>query len=487
MPHWQRLTVIGDVVISSLTIIGASYLLLSLFKKGTGKLRVRLLVGMVVSDLSLGLMLIVPSIMWLTGFRFQTGSAGCNIHGFFLTIILFTQNMWTILIAVGTTLLLKYPLSSATTLFERWSFLSWPFVITVSVIQSGGWWAGYGWVSQGNICYYASHPLKDNLDARDLIQFIPRATVFVIIVTAYTRLYSFLRRPDTIQLSTHFASGQRQVDVDPPPGPARGHLRRNKNGIGSPMNPDAPWEQMEFVHIGRTKLTQSINDEAASPSHPPSVDFGEAHKAVAHPSTSQAPISYSHQPSAPPSTVMLGDELLPSPSRDMSITSTLDGSREGEGLISSVHSMTDAQDQYSLGDISRSPGMEHANREGEEDGEGLPGQTMAEFFNDCQVTTVGTVNGEKPERGNKPLMSASAYFNRQASLLMLYFPLAYMLVFSMSLVRLVYDMVHKESSPLLGLLSAWMVLSVGLIDALVYGLAELIVRKRIRRKMGDRI
>jgi len=38
----------------------------------------------------------------------------------------------------------------------------------------------------------------------------------------------------------------------------------------------------------------------------------------------------------------------------------------------------------------------------------------------------------------------------------------------MSLVRLTYDMVHRTPNPILGLMSAWGVLSIGLIDALVY-------------------
>lgn len=62
-----------------------------------------------------------------------------------------------------------------------------------------------------------------------------------------------------------------------------------------------------------------------------------------------------------------------------------------------------------------------------------------------------------------------------------------MFVFSISLVRLVYDMVHGMTNPALSLVSAWMVLSVGLIDAVVYGLAEYLVRRRVRRKMPDRI
>lgn len=43
-----------------------------------------------------------------------------------------------------------------------------------------------------------------------------------------------------------------------------------------------------------------------------------------------------------------------------------------------------------------------------------------------------------------------------------------MLVFSVSLVRLIYDMIHKDVNPALQIVSAWMVLSVGLIDAIVY-------------------
>jgi hypothetical protein len=43
-----------------------------------------------------------------------------------------------------------------------------------------------------------------------------------------------------------------------------------------------------------------------------------------------------------------------------------------------------------------------------------------------------------------------------------------MLVFSVSLIRLVYDMIHKDANPVLQIASAWMVLSVGLIDAIVY-------------------
>lgn len=45
---------VGQTVITSLTIIGASYLLYALWTQGRGKLRVRLLLGMIFGDLLLG-------------------------------------------------------------------------------------------------------------------------------------------------------------------------------------------------------------------------------------------------------------------------------------------------------------------------------------------------------------------------------------------------------------------------------------------------
>lgn len=84
-----------------------------------------------------------------------------------------------------------------------------------------------------------------------------------------------------------------------------------------------------------------------------------------------------------------------------------------------------------------------------------------------------------------PRRSAASYFNRQAALLMLYFPLAYLVVFAFSLVRLIYDMATYKPSAALSALSLWFVLSAGLMDALVYGIAEYNVKRRVRRKMPE--
>lgn len=45
---------VGQTVITALTIISATYLLFALWRQGRGKLRVRLLMGMIFGDLLLG-------------------------------------------------------------------------------------------------------------------------------------------------------------------------------------------------------------------------------------------------------------------------------------------------------------------------------------------------------------------------------------------------------------------------------------------------
>ena len=52
--EWTDINAIGGLVISALTLIAAVYLWLSLWRQGRGKLRVRLLLGMVISDVLLG-------------------------------------------------------------------------------------------------------------------------------------------------------------------------------------------------------------------------------------------------------------------------------------------------------------------------------------------------------------------------------------------------------------------------------------------------
>ncbi|WVQ94498.1 hypothetical protein IAU59_001577 [Kwoniella sp. CBS 9459] len=539
----------GASVISGLTLIAASYLFYSLVKQGRGKLRVRLLLGMVVSDLAIGLVAMPPEIMYLAGAGLKTGTRSCDAIGFLLTAVLFSQHLWTLAIAVATFLLLIYPLSPATSFIERYSWVSVPLIWGISILHSGIWHATVGWTSSGILCYYGTQ--GTGLD-RDLMQFIPRAFVFVTICILYTRLFRFLRRPDTIQLSTQFMAGT-QTDPNGERGFGQGlHSqpqapksksflarlgRAGSAGHKEPVNPDAPWEALEFVQIGGINPLMShtspqlnalgvaeftpnvpngillasrpVSPELISPMQEVKDPFSSATGTVAGSSRTRKP-SVSSDASGPSSQRPSATDTLVTPELNyqVEVPSSIDSTTrlvtpDTIPTIQRQHVLSPVLSQGSKLDLegnslSSRTGVEDAGEgddEFDQEGQGGPrrasGQTLKEFFQEYQVTGLDELQGRERGSGSAsrglPQMSAAAYFNRQASLLMLYFPLAYMVVFSVSLVRLVYDMVHGSPNSVLSIMSSWFVLSVGLIDGLVYGIAELMVKAKVRRKMPEHI
>ncbi|WVW79957.1 hypothetical protein I302_101930 [Kwoniella bestiolae CBS 10118] len=564
----------GASIISGLTLLAASYLLVSLIKQGRGKLRVRLLIGMVVSDIILGLVALPPEIMFLAGKSPRSGSPSCDALAFLLTSVLFSQHLWTLAIAFATYLLLTHPLSSLTSAFERYSWAVAPLIWTISIAHSAIWHGTVGWVNTGSLCYYGT--MERGLD-RDLIQFIPRAIVFVVIIVLYSRLFRFLRRPDTIQLSTQFMAGT-QPDMsathgenqNSPGGQVNGNGERNGSGSGTgsklfrpimklgrgsstkdPVNPDAPWEALEFVTVGGAyggRLTNNtpihtstieftptvpsgillasrpVSPELISPGHEikdPFVSAPNTANPSRYPSTSSEASGPSSSSKKSDTYTVVTPELNYQPDPPGSIDSTTKlvtpDTLSQIPTIQRHHVLSPVLSQGSKADLDldltddnlgvyneanttlpngrRRSSLVEFDDGAASDGEDRrpSGQTLKEFFQEYQVDDPNSTNldngvkrgSASGSRGGPPQISASAYFNRQASLLMLYFPLAYMLVFSVSLVRLVYDMVHGQPTPVLSIMSSWLVLSVGLIDGAVYGIAELMVKAKVRRKMPE--
>ncbi|WVQ73830.1 hypothetical protein IAR50_003411 [Cryptococcus sp. DSM 104548] len=526
MVYYPAINAWGGTVISAITLISASWLLFLLWKQGTGKLRVRLLMGMIISDLAIGLAILPPDIMFLVNRKIATGTAGCNALGFLLVTVLFTQHLWTLAIAIATFLLLRHPLSRLTMQVERYSWLIAPGIWGLSILHAGVWYAKIGFVNTGTLCYYGTKSHSADLD-RNLCQFLPRALVFAFILILYSRLFTFLRRPDTIQLSSATGSRVDHHEADKTPADRRlSHVLRplarikrlSSFGLDSShihqtkeVNPDAPWEALEFIQVGNhNPLTMD-----APPQSPPprSMSYNdglpylsyEAGGASRPASVLSSPTSQLRDPfagiSSNPSASRLGSLSSESTAVTTSEPFTAELLYNGGRRRSSASSVkfptpptlksTALSPIISLGRCESNILEEDVDSEGKiSKGEEVEivedGQTMQEFFADNQALGLeeGRLGSLSAPGGQR---SAASYFNRQASLLMLYFPIAYMLVFSASLYRLIYNMVKGEASPVLGIISNWMVLSVGVIDAVVYGIAEFMVKRRVRRKMPDHI
>ena len=57
MTNWGKINAVGSSAISGSTVIAGLYLFFCLIRQGTGKLRTRLLLGMVTSDVLIGLVM----------------------------------------------------------------------------------------------------------------------------------------------------------------------------------------------------------------------------------------------------------------------------------------------------------------------------------------------------------------------------------------------------------------------------------------------
>lgn len=198
--------------------------------------RTRIVQGLVLSDFLLGFFALISSSAYLAGNPFQHGSNTCSAWGFFLVATLWSEHLWTLVLAFSTYMILIYPLHAVTRALEKswqWAYLAiWTIAFGVAVIG----YELYGFYPTGGICYYGNNAGLYS----ELVQFVPRAFVFCAIVFFYAKLYVFLNRPDRIKASfsssgrnnstsynydaTGVASnGSSVVEVAASPGRKRGH------------------------------------------------------------------------------------------------------------------------------------------------------------------------------------------------------------------------------------------------------------------------
>lgn len=308
-------------------------------------------------------------------------------------------------------------------------------------------------------------------------------------------LFKFLRRPDSIQLSSQFVSGQPSYlanDASDSQAPARPTWIKRKLGgrrqRKRPIDANAPWEQLEFVRIGNSASRHAPGHETSrhtmfNPTHstqtyrtreediPPSRRMSQINlsSTLEMPAT---PASLSHSPGSstktgttdalatpmydinPLHTSEMGSSHRPSDSNTLVVSSesrnpySLGSKGQLDNGLSPVlsqdgkfESNQDLRLSLDLGDMTGVVDMDMVNRLRWEasvaEVEEPQGQTMAEYLQetafdngDQHVTTQGggdkTANGLERGMGSdgSQVMSATTYFNRQASLLMLYFPIA---------------------------------------------------------------
>ncbi|WWC86792.1 uncharacterized protein L201_001671 [Kwoniella dendrophila CBS 6074] len=199
----ERWISIVNVIILALTILGSGMILISMsyyefIRLRPTTTRTRIVQALIVSDFILGIIGLISSSVALSGdgSGFAHGSTSCDGLGFMLVTILWTEHGWTLILAVATFMILIYPLHWFTLMLEqRWYFLwaiVWVIAISVAIIG----YEVFGYYPSGGLCFYGSNAGLYS----ELMQFVPRCVVCIIITVLYAKLYVFLKRPDKIRL-----------------------------------------------------------------------------------------------------------------------------------------------------------------------------------------------------------------------------------------------------------------------------------------------
>lgn len=115
------------------------------------------------------------------------------------------------------------------------------------------------------------------------------------------------------------------------------------------------------------------------------------------------------------------------------------------------------------------------------------GQTLEAFFKADEKAFVPASTLPGLPSSEAMAESASAYFNRQASLLMFWFPIAYTITLTPSLVRLSAEIARGRDSPTLKLIANLATNSLGLQDVFIYGIVEWTIKRRVRQRLPGRL
>jgi hypothetical protein len=343
-----------------------------------------------------------------------------------------------------------------------------------------------------------------------------RIIVFIAVFILYSRLFKFLRRPDTITLAESGTNTgdvnrvifeQDQIKQSRPAGAGfwsdmgrAAGFPQKESSMQPPSDTVPPWELLHLNNVGldlekmAIPVTSPTNQEGRPPQRVPlswNIPDDDLSRSDRIPTTStlvgsdrarklSSSDSGPHQATAYPTERDIQEGVvLPSLALTPAARShhSIQSNEPPSPLQLDDKPLDDADDQDNDVQLQRSPNesvrsdLREALRDydrktsGEQDLSA--GQELRDLFMANQTErhdALEHTDASDIRRGE----SAGAYRNRQASLLMLYFPLAYMFVFSFSLIRLLYNMITQKPNVGLTIASLWFVLSAGLVDAAVY-------------------
>lgn len=114
-------------------------------------------------------------------------------------------------------------------------------------------------------------------------------------------------------------------------------------------------------------------------------------------------------------------------------------------------------------------------------------ETLGDFLKLDKAIFVPTQIVQELASSGAIVESASAYFNHQASLLMFWFPVAYLFTLTPSLVRLFTEIATGREHRTLRLIANLATISLGLQDVFIFGVVEWTIKRRVRKELPNHL
>ncbi|GAA5923251.1 G-protein coupled receptor [Sporobolomyces koalae] len=427
---------IADLCISACSLVGALSILGGfLVSSQRQHIRQKVVLGLGVVDLVQALDTLVGSINELRGRPYISNTAACNASAFFYQFSSFGSACLTLIIALITYASLAHPLAPVTAYLEhRYAFpVLMGIVFLISFVPALPLTLTYDLVDVRGVCWFVP-----SSNASKLVIFVPRAFVLVCVILLYTRLLIFFQRRDMKLFGTNSMSQTGEVSAEDEDNEGARGKRFSVRRMSS-------WTRRSSNFSNAHKSdTGKVSPQSASPTAP-HLPFVE----TTPPSSTHLPAYTPHSLATIPASPNPGEQPFtnPFPQPEMDLES---GSKD---LPTSEvdHFLVTPNDSRRPSDQPSS--MSHFRID-----EGA-------ITSQHQHQQSSTGNRTKRPRGQL----SPRQVNRRLSVLLMLYPLAYMLLIAVSLARLIQQLATKSTpSMTLSNISRWLIYSQGLIDGLLF-------------------
>ncbi|GAA5980920.1 hypothetical protein JCM10908_003919 [Rhodotorula pacifica] len=422
IPHaFPRWALAVDTALSALSVVGGLAIIIGyLCAPQKQHLRLKLILGLGVTDFVQATTTLVGTGLSLSGHPYRPDTSSCLASSFVYQASVICNACWTLAITLVTYLTLLHPLSKATGFLD--SVYAFPLIagicVGLAIAPAIVLTIVYRMEDSAGICWLPATSLAAKLEL-----FIPRASVLVLVIVLYARMFVFFRRRDMHLLDTESTS--HGVDSQ--------HPRQNR------------------FSLGRLTSASRSQDQSRRASH---VSSQHEPKATTAPARRLSPIPASPAPDAANGAEEDSDGSDPStqPRKDSATTVSFSDHEYGTSALDfspSARTVNPNQVRISIGAGADSTPVPRLLK-----------------YNASTPPLSATVPNNNPPRN---VGLSPRQLNKRLSLLMACYPIAYAALVAVSLARLIQQFVTGgRTNPGLLYASRFLIFSQGAVDGILY-------------------